>query len=69
ALDPDMAARFGNEIPARVRANPVVRLPHHLVLVGRAVGLLSGLTRELGAQVDLLKVAAPWAFGAPGRPR
>ncbi|HEX2485157.1 MAG TPA: ABC1 kinase family protein [Myxococcota bacterium] len=67
ALDPDMAARFGNEIPARVRANPVVRLPHHLVLVGRAVGLLSGLTRELGAHVDLLKVAAPWAFGAAAR--
>jgi predicted unusual protein kinase regulating ubiquinone biosynthesis (AarF/ABC1/UbiB family) len=63
SLDPDLAARFGGEIPARVRANPLVRLPHHLVLVGRTIGLLSGLTRELGAKVDLLKVAAPWAFG------
>jgi predicted unusual protein kinase regulating ubiquinone biosynthesis (AarF/ABC1/UbiB family) len=66
SLDPDTAARFRDEIPARVRANPLVRIPHHLVLVGRTIGLLSGLSRELGGKVDLLRVAAPWAF-APER--
>lgn len=63
SLDPESVARLREEIPARVRANPLVRIPHHLVLVGRTLGLLSGLGKELGARVDLLKVAAPWAFG------
>jgi len=64
SLDPETVARLRDEIPARVRANPLVRIPHHLVLVGRTLGLLSGVSKELGARVDLLKVAAPWAFGA-----
>ena len=68
SLDPESAARLRDEIPARVRANPLVRIPHHLVLVGRTIGLLSGVSRELGAKVDLLRVAAPWAF-APERAR
>jgi ubiquinone biosynthesis protein len=62
SLDPESLTRLREEIPARVRANPLVRIPHHLVLVGRTIGLLSGVSRELGARVDLLRVAAPWAF-------
>jgi predicted unusual protein kinase regulating ubiquinone biosynthesis (AarF/ABC1/UbiB family) len=62
SLDPETVARLREEIPSRVRNNPLVRIPHHLVLVGRTLGLLSGLSKELGARVDLLKVAAPWAF-------
>jgi predicted unusual protein kinase regulating ubiquinone biosynthesis (AarF/ABC1/UbiB family) len=62
SLDPESVARLRDEIPAQVRANPLVRIPHHLVLVGRTLGLLSGVSRELGARVDLLRVAAPWAF-------
>jgi predicted unusual protein kinase regulating ubiquinone biosynthesis (AarF/ABC1/UbiB family) len=57
SLDPETVARLGEEIPARVRENPLVRIPHHLVLVGRTVGLLSGVSRELGARVDLLRIA------------
>jgi predicted unusual protein kinase regulating ubiquinone biosynthesis (AarF/ABC1/UbiB family) len=68
SLDPESVARLREEIPARVRANPLVRIPHHLVLVGRTLGLLSGVSRELGAKVDLLRVAAPWAF-TPERAR
>jgi predicted unusual protein kinase regulating ubiquinone biosynthesis (AarF/ABC1/UbiB family) len=64
SLDPETVARLREEIPARVRNNPLVRIPHHLVLVGRTLGLLSGLSKELGSKVDLLKVAAPWAFRA-----
>ena len=41
-----------------MRENPLVRIPHHLVLVGRTLGLLSGVSRELGARVDLLRIAA-----------
>jgi predicted unusual protein kinase regulating ubiquinone biosynthesis (AarF/ABC1/UbiB family) len=68
SLDPESVARLRDEIPARVRANPLVRIPHHLVLVGRTLGLLSGVSREIGGKVDLLRVAAPWAF-APERGR
>lgn len=67
SLDPETVTRLRDEIPARVRANPVVRVPHHLVLVGRTIGLLSGLSRELGAKVDLLRIAAPWAFAPEGK--
>jgi predicted unusual protein kinase regulating ubiquinone biosynthesis (AarF/ABC1/UbiB family) len=68
SLDPESVARLREEIPARVRNNPLVRIPHHLVLVGRTLGLLSGLSKELGSRVDLLKVAAPWAFRPPSPP-
>lgn len=67
SLDPESVARLREEIPARVRANPLVRIPHHLVLVGRTLGLLSGLSKDLGARVDLLGIAAPWALGAVPR--
>ena len=62
SLDPETVARLRDEIPARVRANPLIRIPHHLILVGRTIGLLSGVSRELDAKVDLLRVATPWAF-------
>jgi predicted unusual protein kinase regulating ubiquinone biosynthesis (AarF/ABC1/UbiB family) len=62
SLDPESLARVGEEIPNRVRENPIVRIPHHLVLLGRTIGLLSGVSRSLGADVDLFRVAAPYAF-------
>jgi hypothetical protein len=36
-------------------------VPHHLVLVGRALGLLSGQLTQLGADVDLFPILAPLA--------
>jgi predicted unusual protein kinase regulating ubiquinone biosynthesis (AarF/ABC1/UbiB family) len=62
SLDPESLARVREEIPERVRQNPIVRIPHHLVLLGRTLGLLSGVSRSLGAQVDLFRVAVPYAF-------
>jgi predicted unusual protein kinase regulating ubiquinone biosynthesis (AarF/ABC1/UbiB family) len=72
SLDPELIGRLGEEIPARVRANPLVRIPHHLVLVGRTLGLLSGVSRELGARVDLLRAAMAQGTGSTnqlGAPR
>jgi predicted unusual protein kinase regulating ubiquinone biosynthesis (AarF/ABC1/UbiB family) len=58
-LDPETLARLRDEMPERIRRDPIVRIPHHLVLVGRALGLLSGQVTALGAQVDLFPVIAP----------
>jgi predicted unusual protein kinase regulating ubiquinone biosynthesis (AarF/ABC1/UbiB family) len=58
-LDPETLARLRVELPERIRRDPIVRIPHHLVLVGRTLGLLSGQVAALGAQVDLLPVLAP----------
>ena len=59
-LDPETLARLRVELPERIRRDPIVRIPHHLVLVGRTLGLLSGQVASLGAQVDLLRVIAPY---------
>jgi len=66
-LDPELLARLRRELPERVRRNPIVRIPHHLVLVGRVLALLSGVNRSLGVRVDLLRAVAPHVLDrAPG---
>jgi predicted unusual protein kinase regulating ubiquinone biosynthesis (AarF/ABC1/UbiB family) len=64
-LDPATLARLREELPERIRRDPIVRVPPHLVLVGRALGLLSGQLTQLGADLDLSALLAPLA--APGR--
>jgi len=66
SLDPEAVRRAGAEIPRLVRENPVVRIPSHLVLVGRVVGLLSGLGRTLDARVDMVRTVLPYALGTAG---
>jgi predicted unusual protein kinase regulating ubiquinone biosynthesis (AarF/ABC1/UbiB family) len=60
---PETMAQLRKEIPERVRANPIVRIPHHLVLLGRVLGLLSGVSSSLGARIDFLRTVAPYALG------
>ena len=60
---PETIERLRAEIPAEVRANPIVRVPHHLVLAGRALALLSGVSAALGAKVDFMRTIAPYALG------
>jgi len=62
-LEPETIARMGREIPDRIRENPIVRMPTHLVLLGRVIGLLSGVNRTLGARVDLARTILPWVMG------
>jgi predicted unusual protein kinase regulating ubiquinone biosynthesis (AarF/ABC1/UbiB family) len=60
----DFVERFGREIPERVRANPVVRIPTHLVLLGRVLALLSGVNRSLETRLDLAPIILPYVMGA-----
>ncbi len=62
-LDRRWAENAGDEIQRIVRRNPIVRIPSHLVLVGRVMGLLSGVGRSLDADVNLLHIVMPYAFG------
>jgi predicted unusual protein kinase regulating ubiquinone biosynthesis (AarF/ABC1/UbiB family) len=64
--EPRMFARWNEELPQVLRENPIVRVPSHVVLLGRVLGLLSGVSRSLGSKLDLLQVVLPYAFG--GRP-
>jgi predicted unusual protein kinase regulating ubiquinone biosynthesis (AarF/ABC1/UbiB family) len=60
-LAPATLARLRDELPERIRRDPIVRVPHHLVLVGRALGLLSGQLSQLGVDLELLPLLAPLA--------
>jgi predicted unusual protein kinase regulating ubiquinone biosynthesis (AarF/ABC1/UbiB family) len=60
----DFVERFGREIPERVRANPIVRIPTHLVLLGRVLALLSGVNRSLETRLDLAPIILPYVMGA-----
>jgi len=62
------AGRLFREIPDRIRENPIVRVPSHLVLVGRVLGLLSGVNRSLEARVDLARTIFPYVMGVAPRP-
>jgi predicted unusual protein kinase regulating ubiquinone biosynthesis (AarF/ABC1/UbiB family) len=67
-LDRELAEKLRAELPRRIRENPLVRVPAHLVLAGRVVGLLSGLTRSLETRTDLVRALLPYALSAT-RPR
>ena len=49
-------------LPEHIRANPIVHVPTHLVLLGRVLALLSGVNRSLGARLDLPSLILPYAM-------
>ncbi|HYV58239.1 MAG TPA: ABC1 kinase family protein [Candidatus Nitrosopolaris sp.] len=58
--DPEMLARFGAEMPRVMRADPLVQIPGDVLLVGRVLGLLSGIGKQLGSEVDLAATLLPY---------
>ncbi|HYK64710.1 MAG TPA: AarF/UbiB family protein [Patescibacteria group bacterium] len=72
--DKDLIEQFSEEMPRAIRANPVVEVPGDVLLVGRMMGLLSGLGKSLDSQVDLFTTIMPYAQrlmmaqGAPPAP-
>lgn len=61
-LDPEFTERFGRKVPEKIRENPIVRIPAHLVFIGRVLGLLSGVNRSLGSRLDLASVIVPYVM-------
>jgi len=68
AITPERLEAIGEELVAEVRGKPLVRVPAHVVLLGRTLGLLSGLARQLDAGVDPLAIVFPYAAGVAQRP-
>jgi predicted unusual protein kinase regulating ubiquinone biosynthesis (AarF/ABC1/UbiB family) len=62
------SGRVFREIPDLIRENPIVRVPSHLVLLGRVLGLLSGVNRSLDARIDLARTIFPYVMGVAPRP-
>jgi predicted unusual protein kinase regulating ubiquinone biosynthesis (AarF/ABC1/UbiB family) len=59
--DKDLIEQFNEELPRAIRANPVVEVPADVLLVGRMMGLLSGLGKSLDSQVNLFTTIMPYA--------
>ena len=63
-----MLAEFGAEMPRVMRANPLVEVPADVLLIGRVMGLLSGIGKQLGTPVDLTATLLPYLAAAPSAP-
>ena len=59
--DKDLIDKFNEELPRAIKANPIVEVPADVLLVGRMMGLLSGLGKSLDSQVDLFTTIMPYA--------
>ncbi len=58
--DPDMAGEVNAMLARVLKENPVVEVPGDIVLVGRVTGLVAGLSKTLGSEVDLLATMMPY---------
>lgn len=58
--DPAMVEQLNNKISQAMREDPIVEAPGDLVLVGRVMGLLSGLGKQLGSEVNLFTTLMPY---------
>jgi predicted unusual protein kinase regulating ubiquinone biosynthesis (AarF/ABC1/UbiB family) len=52
--------KFNDELPKAMRANPLVHIPGDILLVGRVMGLLSGIGKQLGSEVDPAALLLPY---------
>jgi len=66
--DPEMVERFNKEIDDAMRKDPIVEAPSDLVLVGRVMGLLSGVGKQLGSEVNLFSTLMPYLGAANKNP-
>jgi len=51
---------LGQDLTSMLRVDPLVRIPSHLVLIARVVGLVAGVARSLGVRLDLLSTLLPY---------
>ena len=61
-VDRDVAREASERLPRMIRENPIVRVPSHVVLLGRVIALLSGLGHSLGARIDMLQTVLPFVL-------
>jgi predicted unusual protein kinase regulating ubiquinone biosynthesis (AarF/ABC1/UbiB family) len=56
--------KLGDELSALLRADPLATLPPHLFLLGRVLGLLAGVSAQLGVRVNLARALLPGLWQA-----
>lgn len=59
-LERDPVRGAADDLVRLIRQDPIVRVPSHLIFVGRVLGLLSGLGRTLEAKVDMVQTILPY---------
>ena len=62
--DAAMVAKFNDELPRAMRTNPLVEVPGDILLIGRVMGLLSGIGKQLGSEVDPGALLLPYLASA-----
>jgi predicted unusual protein kinase regulating ubiquinone biosynthesis (AarF/ABC1/UbiB family) len=63
----DGLTELGNEISALLRADPLATLPPHLFLLGRVLGLLAGVSAQLGVRANPARALLPGLFDPRAR--
>ena len=58
--DQALLAKFNAEVPEALKANPLTEIPGDVLLVGRVMGLLSGIGKQLESEVDPTSVLLPY---------
>lgn len=58
--DQEMVAEINVMLTKTLKENPVVQVPGDIVLVGRVTGLVAGLNKSLGSEVDLMGTMLPY---------
>ncbi len=62
--NPAMLEKFNDELPRAMKRNPLVEVPGDILLVGRVMGLLSGIGKQLGSEVDPTTLLLPYLTSA-----
>jgi predicted unusual protein kinase regulating ubiquinone biosynthesis (AarF/ABC1/UbiB family) len=62
--NPALIEKFNDELPRAMRKNPLVQVPGDILLVGRVMGLLSGIGKQLGSEVDPAALLLPYLAAA-----
>ena len=60
---------LGAELAELLRADPLASLPPHLFLLGRVLGMLAGVSTQLGVRVNIARALLPGLFPAPAEGR
>ena len=63
-IDREAVKEAGDDLVRLIREDPIVRVPSHIIFVGRVLGLLSGLGRTLDAKLDMVKLTLPYVARA-----
>ncbi len=59
---PAVVAALGAEVSGLLREDPLATVPPHVFLLGRVLGLLSGVSAQLGVRVNLVRELLPRLF-------